>query len=33
MVALSSTAPAQPVFIWRYDPNTKTVVPDAKPSA
>lgn len=23
----------QPVFIWRYDPKTKTVVPDAKPAA
>jgi hypothetical protein len=22
----------QPVFIWRYDPKTKTVVPDAKPA-
>jgi hypothetical protein len=22
----------QPVFIWRYDPTTKTVVPDAKPA-
>jgi hypothetical protein len=23
----------QPVFIWRYDPPTKTVVPDAKPAS
>jgi hypothetical protein len=23
----------QPVFIWRYDPTTKTVVPDAKPAS